>query len=195
MLKYINTKIRLLRTGLFFSFLALAVPSLSNLNAQEGSENEKQSPPTPHYVGIPGAYGVAGCGVGSMVFGRRGNQVFAATTNGLYWNQSSGISSGTLNCDAEIPDQASQLQKSRTVFVSVNYSLLEVEMASGQGQRLESFAGLLGCPMDTAFTDMTQKSHSYFFEVPPSKAHKFVQRVQRKIRSNAVLSKHCKMQA
>ncbi len=46
-----------------------------------------------------GTYGVAGCGLGSMVFGNQegGIQVIAATLNGT-GIQTFGITSGTSNC-------------------------------------------------------------------------------------------------
>ena len=43
-------------------------------------------------------YGMAGCGLGSMLFGDGGLQTSAATTNGIVANQSFGITSGTSNC-------------------------------------------------------------------------------------------------
>src|SRR5262245_61167540 len=49
----------------------------------------------------PGAYGQAGCGLGSMLFGKDNSklmQVLAATTNGIGGNQSFAIPSGTSNC-------------------------------------------------------------------------------------------------
>lgn len=43
-------------------------------------------------------YGMAGCGLGSVLMGSRGAQISAGTTNGTSYNQSFGISFGTLNC-------------------------------------------------------------------------------------------------
>ena len=45
--------------------------------------------------------GMAGCGLGSVLFGNQNTvlmQLLAATTNGILWNQSFGITTGTLNC-------------------------------------------------------------------------------------------------
>lgn len=51
-------------------------------------------------------YGMAGCGLGSMVVGKNGGQVTAGTTNGSSSNQYFGITTGTLNC---IDDSASEV--------------------------------------------------------------------------------------
>ena len=46
-------------------------------------------------------YGIAGCGLGSVLFGTSGG-VFAYTTNSSSGNQVFGITSGTSNC---LPDR------------------------------------------------------------------------------------------
>src|SRR5437870_11441910 len=45
-------------------------------------------------------YGLAGCGLGSMVFGDQKGaiQILAATTNWIFGTQTFGITSGTSNC-------------------------------------------------------------------------------------------------
>jgi len=88
-------------------------------------------------------YGDAGCGLGSIVFGDAPGhiQILAATTNttGI---QSFGISSGTSNCDAEGFDIS---QREQDTFVVQNFSSLNKEMASGEGEHLAALAGLVGC--------------------------------------------------
>jgi hypothetical protein len=86
-------------------------------------------------------YGMAGCGLGSVVFGEKPGmvQIFAATTNGVSGNQTFGISSGTLNC-GESGKSAKAEQ-----FVEVNKVALENEMARGQGESLQSLAQVLEC--------------------------------------------------
>src|SRR5690348_11977029 len=58
-------------------------------------------PPGYGPAGGAGWYGMAGCGLGSLVFGPNDApvaQVLAATTNGTFASQTFGISSGTSNC-------------------------------------------------------------------------------------------------
>lgn len=86
-------------------------------------------------------YGMAGCGLGSVVFGDKPGmvQIFAGTTNGLSGNQTFGISSGTLNC-GESSGSAKAEQ-----FIEVNKVALENEMARGQGESLQSLSQVLEC--------------------------------------------------
>ena len=78
------------------SILALAIAS----SVQAGEQKSKK---------FARNYGMAGCGLGSMIIGKEGGQIFAATTNGTAYNQTFGISAGTSNCDdsaaAEVADR------------------------------------------------------------------------------------------
>lgn len=105
-------------------------------------------------------YGMAGCGLGSAVLGPKGGimQTFAATTNGTSYSQTFGITSGTSNCT----ESAGAFQKQQQeIFVHVNLKSLEMEMAMGKGEKLNAFAGLLGCPVEKteAFGNMTRKDY------------------------------------
>lgn len=86
-------------------------------------------------------YGMAGCGLGSIVFGQKPGmvQIFATTTNGVSLNQSFGISSGTLNCG--------ESGKSAKVdqFIEVNKMALETDMARGNGETLTALGQVLDC--------------------------------------------------
>ena len=185
MLKYLNLSTKGFGMTVLLSSLTFALVSSADLGAQTRTEDA--------IFGKPGAYGIAGCGLGTVIWGKKRGQLFAATSN-LYSGQAFSITLGISNCDAKSPDSA-YLQKSREAFVAVNYGFLELEMASGQGKRLESFAGLMGCPMDSVFANMAQKNHLHFFGVSQSKPGKFVERVQNKIKSDAALSASCKIQA
>lgn len=107
-------------------------------------------------------YGTAGCGLGSIVFGPGGGivQIFAATTNGTYYNQMFGITSGTSNCVEG--GATGYIQQQQEVFVHVNYRGLQQEMAAGKGEKVTAFAGLLGCNADQ-FGSVSQKAHSSLF--------------------------------
>jgi hypothetical protein len=87
-------------------------------------------------------YGLAGCGLGSVLMGKRSAQIFAATTNGTSLNQSFGISFGTLNCvDSASEQMASRLDK----FVVANKVALANDIARGEGETLASLSLLLDC--------------------------------------------------
>ncbi len=115
-------------------------------------------------------YGMAGCGLGSLVVSSNGfAQVFAATTNSTYYNQSFGITSGTSNCT---PAAAAYVEKQQEIFVTVNFASLEQEMAAGKGEKLEALASLLGCKNEavTGFRTMAQKNHGALFSKDASPA-------------------------
>jgi hypothetical protein len=85
-------------------------------------------------------YGMAGCGLGSIVFGQKPGmvQIFAGTTNS-YGGQTFAISSGTSNCGESGKNQAT------LEFIKVNKSTLEKEVVRGQGETLASLGQMLEC--------------------------------------------------
>lgn len=103
-------------------------------------------------------YGVAGCGLGSIVFGQEQGfvQVVAATLNGT-GVQTIGITLGTSNCE-----QANKIVKANE-YIEVNQVALENEMARGEGQSLTTLSQVLGCANGSSFsTGMTNNYQSQF---------------------------------
>ncbi|RHX84425.1 DUF3015 domain-containing protein [Leptospira stimsonii] len=115
-------------------------------------------------VSAKSAYGVAGCGLGSLVIKENGIvQIFAATTNGTAYNQFFGITSGTSNCTA---DGIVNNDKAKEVFVHMNYESLEQEIAMGKGEKLSSLATLFGCSGDSQrFKAVAKENFSEIFTV------------------------------
>ena len=103
-------------------------------------------------------YGMAGCGLGSIVFGDRPGmvQIFAATSNGIYGNQTFAISSGTSNCGES--GRMAQVEQ----FIDVNKVALEKEVVRGQGEALSSLSNLMGC-QNSDFTTQMAKNYSRGF--------------------------------
>jgi hypothetical protein len=90
-------------------------------------------------------YGMAGCGLGSLLFGNDNTtlmQILAATTNGTFGSQTFGITSGTSNCTAGGVVKA---EREQAAFAEVNFQDLKRNMAAGGGEYLTSFSTLLGC--------------------------------------------------
>ncbi len=89
-----------------------------------------------------------GCGLGTVLWGDKADgsilsQTMQATTNGTFGNQTFGISSGTLGCDQPQNIAASErLQE----FVAANMDSLARDMATGQGESLETLAELMNVP-------------------------------------------------
>ncbi len=103
-------------------------------------------------------YGMAGCGLGSMLI-RDNNimQVLAATTNGSSYSQSFGITTGTSNCTAS----GAQTAMEQKVFMQANVASLSVEAAQGSGDNLHAFAELLGCDHEM----LAQVSQAHYGEL------------------------------
>lgn len=103
-------------------------------------------------------YGMAGCGLGSIVFGDKPGmvQIIAATTNGIYGNQTFAITSGTSNCGES--GRTAQVEQ----FIDVNKVALEKEVVRGQGETLSSLSNLMGC-QNSDFTTQMSKNYSRGF--------------------------------
>ena len=108
-------------------------------------------------------YGTAGCGLGSIIFGQKPGmvQIFAATTNGTFGNQTFAISSGTSNC---VDPKASSLMKTE-FYVSQNESALKNDIAKGQGETVSGLSQVARCGNSEMTASVLQ---ARFSEIYPS---------------------------
>ena len=111
-----------------------------------------------------------GCGLGTMLF--KGNadnsivlQTFQATTNGIYGNQTFGITTGTSDC-AQPKNFVSNQQLNE--FMVANMDNLARDIAQGRGETLDAFAELLGVPAEKRpeFYGQLQNGFSRIFTSP-----------------------------
>jgi hypothetical protein len=103
--------------------------------------------------GQTAAYGMAGCGLGSVLFGEsenRGGQILAATTNGIYGNNSFAMSSGTSNCVPESSASSAQIKKNMELFVAANRESLANDIAKSNGETIMAISSIMGC-QDSAY--------------------------------------------
>jgi hypothetical protein len=128
------------------------------------AKNEEAPAPKHHKEAlvdqVSGAgYGIAGCGLGSIVFGAKPGkvQIFASTTNGLYGNNTFGITSGTSNCD--IP----QMGQQAAVYIEVNKEIVKKEAARGQGDTLVGLSHILNCSNEALFSQKVQQNYGQIF--------------------------------
>ncbi len=88
-----------------------------------------------------------GCGVGTIIFkDQEGtiSHVLAVTTNGIFGNQTFGITSGTLECDQPASFVSNEkLNK----FVSENMDNLAMDISKGSGEYLTTLAVLMDTPV------------------------------------------------
>jgi hypothetical protein len=109
-----------------------------------------------------------GCGLGSMAFeGQNGLvfQVLAATTNGSFGNQTFGITTGTSNCDRY---STFVMNDKVNAFVADNMDSLAKDIAKGNGEYLDTMAGLMGMaqPQRPEFYSLLQKNFSRIYVSP-----------------------------
>jgi len=137
-------------------------------------------------------YGDAGCGLGSMLFGDEAGavQILAATTNGTAMNQTFGMTTGTSNCS---PEGLVMLDKEREIFAQKNYSSIVKEMAMGEGENLETLAGLFGCSQDTRneFGSLVQDNFGSIVKSDTTSSKEMLIHLQSQLVNHATLSKSC----
>ena len=104
-------------------------------------------------------YGVAGCGLGSIVFGAKPGmiQIVAATVNGTGM-QTFAITTGTSNCD--IPEMGQQA----AVFIEINREAVRKDLARGTGETVSSLAYILKCKDANAFGNKMRENYGSILE-------------------------------
>ncbi len=111
-----------------------------------------------------------GCGLGTLLF--KGNadnstilQTFQATTNGIYGNQTFGITTGTSDCQ-----QPKNFVSNQQIneFMVANMDNLARDIAQGRGETLDTFAELMGVPAEKRpeFYQQLQSGFTRIFTSP-----------------------------
>jgi hypothetical protein len=139
-----------------------------------------------------GKYGAAGCGLGSLAFddSKGPIQILAATLNGIYYNQTFGMTSGTSNC-AE--DGVALKDKEQEFFANANFESLHQEIAQGQGENLKAFATLFGCQgraVET-FSRLAHDSYGSIFPSEKTNSAEMLGNVQGLVKTNPELQTSC----
>lgn len=106
-----------------------------------------------------GAYGTAGCGLGSLVFGNQPGavQIFAATTNGTFGSQTFGITTGTSNCG---PGLFAMGTKN---FVEANREALAKDVSRGEGEAIGALTVINACADSHAVGAALQRNFKAIF--------------------------------
>ena len=135
---------------------SLLIPALAmSLFAVTVHAEEKQKTKSLHEQFTGQGYGMAGCGLGSIVFGQEPGfvQVVAATTNNWIVPQSFAISTGTSNCG-----ESGKAQRAAQ-FIEVNKVALDNDLARGTGETITSLSEVMGCK-NTDFATSLRKTYS-----------------------------------
>ena len=138
-------------------------------------------------------YGGSGCGPGSLVAGTSPGaiQLVGVTTNVILSpTQYSAITSGFSNCN---PQGLVKLDKEREIFAQTNYSSLVREMAAGEGENLNTLAGMYGCSKEShgAFNSMVQKNFEHLVQNENTTPDQMLVSLENEMANHTVLSKSC----
>jgi len=130
-------------------------------------------------------YGLAGCGLGSMIFGDQKGaiQILAATTNGTFGSQTFGISSGTSNC----VESGSSAQGART-FIEGNREALAKDAARGSGETITTLSAMAGCKDAKAVGARLQKRFVQLFPGEKTPGEQVSQNVIKELRADSSLA-------
>ena len=135
-------------TQIIVSMLFVVILALPANAAKKGKDKEEGGAP------VSRKYGMAGCGLGSVVMGKHGGQISAATTNQtIFYNQFFALTFGTLNCEDEVTHSA--LSKIDN-FVAVNKVALAGDIARGEGETLHSLSAMMDCGDSVRFATTMQ---------------------------------------
>lgn len=108
------------------------------------------------------SYGLAGCGLGTMVFSDKQDkyskmQILAATTNGTSGNQTFGITSGTSNCVDKKDSWAS-------LYIESNFETIKNDVARGEGETINNLAKIYNCNDVTSFSNALKSNYETLFQ-------------------------------
>ncbi len=103
-----------------------------------------------------------GCGLGAIIIKDDSTAIMLAlqaTTNGISFNQTFGITSGTLGCK-----KTKLVMNERAAeFVAANMDTLAKEIAMGQGESVDALAELLGVEDKEAFATALQANYNKIY--------------------------------
>ena len=143
-------------------------------------------------IAHPAGYGDAGCGPGSLIFGKKqdGAQILGAIMDPYGTSHSTAITFGTSNCGA---DKLSRKQQERETFATVNYNSLVKEMAAGKGENLDNLASMYGCSHDSYgdFGSVAQEKFGTIVKDRNTSTKDMLGSLEQQISGHAVLSKTC----
>ncbi len=137
------------------------------------------------------ADGGSGCGLGSLLFEGNtgvGAHSIAMTTNGFLFNNTFGMSSGTLGCDSSQPIR----YKGERVYISANMTKLAEDMARGHGETLAGLAELMGIAQadKQAFYAATQQNFDRIYSSEVVTSDQVMDALVGVLKSDSTLSKY-----
>lgn len=134
-------------------------------------------------------YGASGCGAGSILFdGQEGlaPNVLAGTTNGIFGNQTFGMSTGTLGCGT------GAVQANAALYIDSNMDNIASDMSRGEGESLTALAEALGvAEQDQAtFAEVTKTNFDKIFSSASVNAEQVIDSLVSVMKQDEALAKY-----
>lgn len=189
----------LIIAGLAFSGAALAqgkkkpkkgkkkpVPTEETAPATEDGTSSTAAPAAA-MAAAPAHYGMAGCGLGSMLIKDHQSKMsqFLASILNVTGMQSSAITLGTSNCVSGKTSGG----ESAALYIRDNYATLAKEAAQGGGASLAGLSHLMGCQNTAAFAEASQTHYEQIYA--PDQADQVINGYQTIIATDARLVASC----
>jgi len=133
----------------------------------------------------------SGCGLGTLLFDGNsgvGAHAVAMTTNSFLFNNTFGMSSGTLGCDSSTPVR----YRGEHLYISANMTRLAEDMSRGQGEVLAGLAEVMKiAPADKqAFYALTQRNFDRIYTSEAATSEQVVAALVKAMKADGVLAKY-----
>lgn len=133
-------------------------------------------------------YGMAGCGLGSLIWGEQeGSIQIAAGILNYLGGQSFAITSGTSNCK---PDMYN-FKKNAQLFITVNKEILAKDISRGNGETIASLAEIMGCSDANVLGGKLQQNYNTIFPSQETSADDASRQIFDLIKTDGELAKNC----
>lgn len=141
---------------------------------------------------LAAGYGAAGCGFGGLLIKENKilHQIGAWFLNGIYWNNTFAMTSGTSECGGL---KGTMAQKDQEQFVKNNYDSLAKEMAMGEGEGLNTLSDLLGCPAEKreSFASYAKQNYPSLFKDETTAPTEMLETLKKGLSSEPVFASSC----
>jgi hypothetical protein len=169
--------------------LLLAPDGLAKSGKKRGGKKGKGAEAAATYVP---PYGMAGCGLGSLVFKEdtKVAQITAATLNGTGVQTSAISSTHSSGCKEQAGEAA--LRVEQEVFVAANLRALEEDVTAGGGDFTQAFAQVLGCEDEASYGELLTTSRANYDRIFTSDDAQVVySQYMAALRANPALTVRC----
>lgn len=156
--------------------------------APAATEAAKSSKKQTADEGASAGYGMAGCGLGSLVFKEQKGpiQIVAGLLNAT-GGQTFAVTTGTSNCKPDMYNFSRNAQ----LFITVNKEMLAKDISRGNGETIESLSQIMGCSDVGMLGGKLQRSYDAIFPSQNTSADDASRSILNLIRADGELARNC----